>query len=137
MADGHPIAHFEVGGSFDSTGDAATAVEHYRAALAAGLEPDRRRQCVIQLASSLRNLGEADHAVQLLTDELAHAEEPHEAQLRAFLALALADAGREREAVGLAVGAVGSLVERYRRSLTAYGAELAGEAFPPALPVVE
>lgn len=125
---GHPVAAFELGGAFDSTGDPATAVGHYRAALAAGLDPDRRRQCVIQLASSLRNLGEASEAVALLVGETELAGDTLRPQLLAFLALALADDGREREAVGVAVGAVARLVDRYSRSLTAYGAELAGDS---------
>ncbi|QTX03624.1 tetratricopeptide repeat protein [Agromyces archimandritae] len=134
LLEGHPVALFELGGSYDSTGDPETAVRHYRAAIAGGLDPDRRRQCVIQLASSLRNLGDAPRAVELLAAELHRADAPYDAQLRAFLALALADEGRVREAVGVAVGAVGSLAERYRRSLTSYGAELA-PGFPAPPPV--
>lgn len=127
LPDGHPVALYEVGGSYDATGDPQAAVGCYRRALAGGLAPDRRRQCVIQLASSLRNLGSADDAAGLLLAELAREEPELEPQLRAFAALALADTGREREAVGLAVGAVAMLVTRYSRSLTGYGAALAGD----------
>lgn len=125
LPDGDPAGLFEVGGSYDATDDPGAAVGYYRAALLAGLGPDRRRQCVIQLASSLRALGSAEEAAELLLAELARGEADLEPQLRAFAALALAEVGREREAVGLAVGAVGSLVDRYARSLSAYGAELA------------
>jgi hypothetical protein len=72
--------------------------------------------------------------VRLLEAELAHpvpgddddsrrAAELQDA-VRAFLALALADAGREREAVGVAVGALAGRLDRYRRSLTGYAEEL-------------
>ncbi|BDZ43222.1 hypothetical protein GCM10025865_25210 [Paraoerskovia sediminicola] len=120
---------FERGGARDSTGRTDLAVPLYREALELGLDPDRRRQAVIQLASSLRVIDEVDAAVDLLRTELDRGEEHLEPQLRAFYALALADAGREREAVGVAVGAVGHLVTRYGRSLRAYGEEMSrGEA---------
>lgn len=50
-------AEFERAGARDSAGRPAEAVELYRRALALGLDEEHRPQCVIQLASSLRNLG--------------------------------------------------------------------------------
>ena len=44
--------------------------------------------------------------------------------MRAFLALALADVGREREALGLALGALSRHLPRYQRSLAAYARSL-------------
>lgn len=46
--------------------------------------------------------------------------------VRAFLALALVDLGREREAVGLSLSALAHYLPRYNRSLARYTAELAG-----------
>ncbi len=44
----------------------------------------------------------------------------------ATLALALADSGREREAAGLAIGALARHLPRYNRSMAAYAEELSG-----------
>ena len=44
----------------------------------------------------------------------------------AVLALALADTGREREAAGLAIGALARHLPRYNRSMAAYAEELSG-----------
>lgn len=117
-------ALYERASAFDSTGDPQAAVELYEQALTAGLGQDRRRQAVIQLASSLRNLGRAPEAVELLRDETQRHDDELSPQLQGFLALALADAGHEREAVGVAVRALGGQVDRYQRSLRNYGTEL-------------
>src|SRR5437867_2395003 len=63
------IGLFERGGTFDSTGHSDLAVPLYRQALALGLLGERRRRAVIQLSSSLRNLGEAAESVRLLKAE--------------------------------------------------------------------
>jgi hypothetical protein len=100
------------------------AVPLYRQALAAGLTGSRRRQAVIQLASSLRELGEAGESVALLTAEMAVGSDELDDAVKAVLALSLADAGREREAVGIAVGALSAHLPRYQRSLAAYARQL-------------
>ena len=79
---------------------------------------------MIQLASSLRNLGEVGESVTLLTDELAAGPGELEDELRAFLALALSSAGREREGVALALTALAPHLTRYNRSLAAYARDL-------------
>jgi Tetratrico peptide repeat len=53
----------------DFTGDPDRAVRLYRAALDIGLTGKRRRPAVIQLTSSLRNLGRPEERVALLTAE--------------------------------------------------------------------
>lgn len=115
-----PIAVFERGAARDSTGHSDQAVPRYRAALAAGLTGERRRRAVIQLASSLRNLGRPDESVTLLTEEMAAGSDHLDDAVRAFLALALVDVGREREAVSLALGALAPHLPRYQRSLANY-----------------
>ena len=120
----HPVGLFERASAYDSTGRSDLAVPLYRAALAAGLRPDRRRQAVIQMASSLRNLGEADESVELLTRELDAQSDELDDAVRAFLALALVDAGRSREAVGVALSALSKHLPRYKRSLSNYAEEL-------------
>jgi hypothetical protein len=124
------VADFERACAFDSTGQPDRAVPLYRSALAAGLTGLRRRRAVIQLASSLRNLGSAQDSVALLSAELAAPVEGEAAALddavRAFLALALVDVGREREAVSLALGSLAPHLPRYQRSLGAYARALTG-----------
>jgi len=118
-----PVGPFEQASAFDSTGYPDRAVPLYRRALELGLVGLRRRRAVIQLASSLRNLGRADESVALLTAELdagsAEVSELDDA-VRAFLALALTDVGREREAVSVALTALAPHLTRYNRSLDAY-----------------
>ena len=114
------VAAFERGSAQDSTGHSDLAVPLYRQALELGLQGDRRRRAVIQMASSLRNLGRADESVELLTAELGEASDNLDDAVRAFLALALFDVGREREAVSLALTALASHLPRYQRSLTNY-----------------
>ncbi len=122
------VADFERASAWDSTGHPDEAVPLYRSALAAGLTGLRRRRATIQLASSLRNLGAADEAVTLLSAELAAPVEGEAADLgdavRAFLALALVDVGRPREAAALALEALAPHLPRYQRSLGAYARAL-------------
>lgn len=119
---------YEYGGTFDSAGQPERAVELYREALSSGLREPFRHRAVLQLASSLRNVGRHDEAVTLL-DELA-LERPESIGIAGFRALALHSAGRSAEALGslLSVVAHESMDEdvlRYRRSLTAYAEDLA------------
>ncbi|MFW5474180.1 tetratricopeptide repeat protein [Knoellia sp. CPCC 206450] len=118
---------YEYAGTFDSAGQEQRAVELYREALDAGLREPYRHRAVIQLASSLRNVGEHEEAVRLL-DELA-ADRPESVGIAAFRALALHSAGRSADALGGLLSAVAQAstdedVLRYRRSLTAYAKEL-------------
>jgi tetratricopeptide (TPR) repeat protein len=128
--DDDPAALFEQGCAFDSSGHSDRAMPCYRRALAAGLSGYNRRRATIQLASSLRNLGSAQDSVALLSAELAAPVEGEAAALddavRAFLALALVDVGREREAVSLALGSLAPHLPRYQRSLGAYARALTG-----------
>ena len=124
LAPGDPVGLFERAAARDSTGSPAEAVPLYERALAGGLLGERRRRAVIQLASSLRNLGRAPESVALLTAELGRGSDHLDDAVRAFLVLALADVGREREALGLALGALSAHLPRYQRSLAAYARSL-------------
>src|SRR6478672_6740563 len=73
LPEGDAVGLFERGAAFDSTGSPDRAVPLYEAALAAGLEGNRRRRAVIQMASSIRNLGDPGRALELLR---AEAERP-------------------------------------------------------------
>jgi tetratricopeptide (TPR) repeat protein len=122
------IGLFERGAAQDSTGHPDLAVPLYRSALRAGLTGLRRRRAVIQLASSLRNLGDAEEAAELLSAELHMASDELDSAVRAFLALALVDLGREREAVAISLTALSRHLPRYNRSLARYAEELATKA---------
>jgi Tetratrico peptide repeat len=124
---GHPIALFERACAQDSTGHSDRAVPLYRAALDAGLAGLRRRRAVIQMASSLRNLGKARASADLLTSELDAAGDELDGAVRAFLALALVDLGREREAVTHSLLALAKYLPRYNRSLARYATEISAK----------
>jgi len=124
LPDGNPVADFERASAWDSTGHSDRAVPLYHQSLAAGLDGPRRRRATIQLASSLRNLGQADESVALLTAERLTGSDDLDDAVDAFLALALADLGREREAAALALTALSRHMTRYRRSLASYAGRL-------------
>ena len=121
------VGLFERAAAFDSTGHSDEAVPLYRRALENGLEGERRRRAVIQLASSLRNLGQAEESVALLRAERERGSDHLDDAVSAFLALALVDTGREREAVSLALEALAPHLPRYQRSLANYAQDLLGE----------
>jgi len=79
------------------------------------------------MASSLRNLGHSERAVALLSAELDAGTDALDSAVRAFLALALVDEGREREAVAVTLTALSSYLPRYNRSVARYADELKGE----------
>lgn len=126
-----PEGLFELASGYDLLGEEERAVPLYRAALDAGLAEPRRGYGIVQLASSLRNVGEPEEAVRLLTTELP--EEGAEADgtpadvapaARAFLALALHDAGRPTEALRVALQALVPHVGGYGRALEYYATVL-------------
>ena len=118
---------FERAAARDSTGHSDLAVPLYRQALELGLTGERRRRAVIQLASSLRNTGEVATSVELLEAELARTSDALDDAVRAFLALALVDSGREREAVSHALIALARHLPRYQRSTENYARALVEE----------
>ncbi|QEO09708.1 tetratricopeptide repeat protein [Protaetiibacter larvae] len=116
-----PLALFERGGARDATGDEAGAEGFYRAALAAGLPESERAQCVIQLASTVRNLGRPEESLELLRAEFEPRPDDELADAAvAFAALALVDLGRPVEAVASLLHTLTPHLPRYRRSLHAY-----------------
>ena len=118
------VAASELGGAYDSTGHSDLAVPHYRRALELGLDDNRHRQVVIQLASSLRNLGQASESARLLEAERDARSDELDAAVGAFLALALIDIGREREAAAIALEALAPHLPRYQRSVKNYAQAL-------------
>lgn len=124
LPEGSPVAPFERACAFDSTGHSDRAVPLYREALAKGLDGYRRRRTVIQLSSSLRNIGQAEEGVALLEAELDAPSDELDDAVRATLALCLADLGREREGLALVLGALAPHLPRYQRSMGNYARKL-------------
>ena len=122
------VALFERASSFDSTGHSDLAVPLYRQALELGLPGQRRRRAVIQMASSLRNIGQAAESVALLRAERGLESDDLDDAVSATLALALVDTGREREAVSVALTALSRHMTRYRRSMANYAKLIADPA---------
>ena len=127
LPDGDPVAEFERACAWDSTGHSDRAVPLYQWALDHGLAGYRRRRAVVQMSSSLRNIGQVNQAVTLLEAERAIDPATLDGETRglsdaisAMLALCLADSGREREAVSLAVSALAPHLPRYQRSVANY-----------------
>ena len=121
---GDANALFELASAHDSVGQPLQAAPLYRQALAAGLTGVRHRRAVIQLASTLRNLGHADESVALLTAEREAGSDELDDAVAAFLALALIDTGRPREAAALALAALAPHLARYNRSLANYAKDI-------------
>ncbi|WP_309709252.1 tetratricopeptide repeat protein [Pseudolysinimonas sp.] len=121
------VAIFELAGVRDFVGREAEAEPLYRRALELGLDEPQHGQAVIQLASTVRNLGRPDETLALLRDEFAeHPEHPLADAATAFAALALADTGAEREALVAALRALAPHLRAYGRAVTAYADDLLG-----------
>ena len=119
-----PVAAFERACAFDSTGHPDEAVPLYRRALELGLDGLRRRRAVIQLSSSLRNLGQVSESLALLTAEREQPPDQLDDAVSAFFALALVDSGREREAASVALDALAPHLPRYQGSVGNYARSL-------------
>ena len=118
-----PDALFERASAYDYIGREAEAEPFYRRALDAGLAGERRSRALIQLASTLRNLGRAAEGADLIRAEPDFPTELADARA-AFLALMLVDSGRPDEALGRALLALAEHMVDYRRALTYYAGEL-------------
>ncbi len=121
-----PEALFERASVEDFLGDEAAAIPLYRAALEAGLADPLRSQAVIQLASSLRNVGDASGAIALLRG--LPEDDPLAPAAGGFLALALHDDDKPTPALRAAVAALATQAPMYGRAL----AEYAGALHAPA-----
>ncbi|MCM3780979.1 tetratricopeptide repeat protein [Microbacterium hydrocarbonoxydans] len=119
-------AEFERAGARDSAGRPAEAVALYRRALELGLDEEHRPQCVIQLASSLRNLGRYDEALEVITaEEERSADSPYRDAVATVHALVLASGGKPATGLSVALLALVAHLPRYHRSMTAYAHEIA------------
>ncbi|MCX4880318.1 tetratricopeptide repeat protein [Streptomyces sp. NBC_00847] len=123
LPEGSPLGPFEQACAWDSTGHSDRAVPLYREALALGLSQAsgyKGRRAKIQLSSSLRNIGQAEEGVKLLSAELVAPSDELDDAVRACLALCLSSLGRDREGLSLVLGALASHLPRYQRSMANY-----------------
>ncbi|WP_457098474.1 tetratricopeptide repeat protein [Microbacterium sp. P5_E9] len=119
---------FERAGARDSAGIETEAEPLYRQALAAGLDEYSRARAVIQLASTLRNLGRTDEALGMLREEFDRGPEaPLHDAAAAFYALALVSSGEAVAAASVALKALAPHLPRYTRSVAAYADDLVSE----------
>jgi tetratricopeptide (TPR) repeat protein len=79
--------NYEVGGSYDTDGQEQLAVSYYTRALEFGLDGDMRRRCLLQLASTLRNLDRVEESLVMFDEAIA--EYPDSPSLKVFKALTL------------------------------------------------
>ena len=117
-----PEAMFEWASVHDFLGREREAVPLYRKALGLGLSGERLPQAVIQLASSLRNIGRPTAAVELLRS--APPSSITGDALRAFLALALHDCGDHDAALRVALESLAPTLPMYGRVVSRCAAGL-------------
>lgn len=124
-------ALYQLGSAHDSAGHEAEAVEPYRRALELGLPPERELATRIQLASTLRNLGQTAESVAIL--RAATTAHPEHRAARMFLSLALVSDGQPAAAVHELLDVLltnPGPPEAYARSLRWYADDLIGKAEP-------
>lgn len=119
---GDPDAKYEWASVHDFLGMEEQAIPLYEAALAAGLSGDRLPQAVIQLGSSLRNVGRAHDAIRVLRSTPRHHLTGDAGQ--AFLALALHAAGDADAALRTALTALATSLPMYSGAVTRYANDL-------------
>jgi tetratricopeptide (TPR) repeat protein len=125
-----PRALLGYAGALDFAGREPEAAPVYQQALEAGLDGDDLRRCLIQYGSTLRNIGQVDQAVAMLRQ--AARQFPGQDSVQAFLALALATAGRPGEAVALLLNLALDRIDSddlrdYQVPLRYYATELADQ----------
>jgi len=123
LPEGDADAIFHRGSARDSWGHSDLAVPMYAQALeTGGLTGENRRRAVIQMSSSLRNVGRVEDGLAHLLQEKETGGEDHLSDaLDCTIALCLATLGREREGLSLVLVALAKHLPRYNRSMANYG----------------
>ena len=116
-----PRGSFQRASALDYVGREAEAEPLYRQALGSGLDKVSRvdgLRCRLQLASTLRNLGQAQDALAVLEAIHADSLEPEQRDwLDSFLALCQVSVGRERDAARTALLALSRHLTEYTESV--------------------
>lgn len=109
----------------DSWGHSDKAIPLYRQALdIGGLTGEHRRRAVIQMASSMRNVGQVEAALELLLAERDRGSDHLDDALVCTTALCLSSLGRDKEGLSMTLVALAKHLPRYNRSMTNYGKAL-------------
>lgn len=124
---GDVLAQVEAAYGNDRAGDERQAILHYEEAYRLGVPEPIRRNFLVGFGSTLRNVGRAEDAVNVLA--AAVEADPHYPAFAAFLALALADAGHPKAALATMLGcaldaARANAFDGYERALAEYHREL-------------
>jgi tetratricopeptide (TPR) repeat protein len=120
-----PVAVFELAGAHDYAGEEAEAEPLYKRALEAGLDEPYHGRAVIQLASTLRNLGRYDEAAAWLKQTFGDdPEHPLNDAASAFMALVLSSQGDDKAATAMALDALSRHLPEYGRAVRFYATEL-------------
>jgi tetratricopeptide (TPR) repeat protein len=94
---GDPEVLYELGGAYDTAGQEETAAGYYEQAMAAGLNGDTLRRCLLQYGSTLRHIDRFDDSLRIFAR--ARHEFPESESIRVFEALTLHAAGRSDAAM--------------------------------------
>lgn len=121
------VGFYELASAHDSTGNEKAAAVYYKNAFDHGLDETTIRAATIQYASTLRNLGRADQAIELLSSEKIRTNDELDDAVAAFLSLCLHDAGRSTEALTTALLALEPHLPKYNRSLKNYAIKLSAK----------
>ncbi|MCM3694889.1 tetratricopeptide repeat protein [Microbacterium oleivorans] len=118
---------YEYAGAHDTAGQEEAAAELYERALAAGLEGDVRRRCLLQYGSTLRNLDRFDESIEVFG--AARVEFPDAASLAVFEAITLHAAGQVHASLGSLLDVIADHVdsaelERYKPAIRGNAAYL-------------
>lgn len=123
----HARVLYELAGAYDTAADESAAAALYPRALEAGLTGDVRRRCLLQYASTLRNLDRLDDSLRVFAD--ARREFPDAISLAVFQALSRHAAGQVHAAFAelldvIAAHAPATELDRYRPALRANADDL-------------
>jgi tetratricopeptide (TPR) repeat protein len=120
----NPRLLYEVGGSYDTAGEEETALGFYTRALDLGLDGDLRRRCLLQYASTFRQVGRFEESLDVL--DRAIAEFPDSPSLPVWKAFTLRASGHSNAAFALLVDTIADHLDS--PELTRYEAALRGNA---------
>ncbi|QDP39273.1 tetratricopeptide repeat protein [Radiobacillus deserti] len=116
-------AKFELANAHDFTGQEKKAISLYEDAISTGLDAEYEAYALLQLGSSLRNVGRIDDAIRILSD--AEQRYPELPSISMFLGLALHDKNRNADALRktlnvMLMKVITPDIERYRMALENY-----------------
>ncbi|HTU31383.1 MAG TPA: tetratricopeptide repeat protein [Solirubrobacteraceae bacterium] len=120
----NPRLVYEVGGSYDTAGEEETALGFYARALELGLAGTLRRQCLLQLGSTFRQLGRFDESLDVL--DRAIAEFPDSPSLPVWKAFTLHASGHPNAAFAVLLDTIADHIDS--PEITRYEPALRGNA---------